>query len=135
METLKLVTHILVLAAIPVLAVLLFWEYRTRELAVTGARLDMIELQLRQVETLANLSKNADVLKEINGDEKHQFPSARDQMNWAIKAYSERDFNRARIHIHNLMFKLDYATALLLNESRPKVEAEANPDTVPAPTP
>lgn len=118
MTFLKRTYHVLLPLSVLLLGYLLYSEYQTREIAVTGARLDHVGSQLWQAELMANVTKNQDVLKILNGKDNSQFPCARDYFGMAIQAYRKKDFRVARIHIHNTMHELEIATTLLINSSK-----------------
>ncbi len=112
MKFLKRAYQVLLPLSVVVLGVLLYMEHQTRELAVTGARLDTLELHLRNVETQADAVGLPRVQEEL--------ASARQYFRMALDAYREQDFRVARIHIHNTMWDLDIATRLLHAELAPK---------------
>lgn len=105
MKFFKRAYQVLLPVSVLVLGFLLYCEYQTRELAVTGARIDTLELHLRNLEMQADVARLPRVQEEV--------ASARKYFAWAIEAYRKRDFRIARIHIHNTMWDLDIATRLL----------------------
>jgi hypothetical protein len=115
MKLLSRLYQVLLPVCILVLGYCLYAEYQTRELAVTGARIDSIELHLRHVECMANALELKDVQQELRG--------ARRYFEMAVKAYRKKDFEVARIHIHNTMWDLDIATHLLLVRTSAQEEA------------
>lgn len=111
MTFLKRAYQVVLPASVLLLGFLLYQEHQMRELAVTGARLDAIELHLRHVETMANALE----LPEV----KNKAQSARAYFERALTAYREKDFRITRIHIHNTMWDLDIATTVLLVRTAP----------------
>ncbi|MBY0359892.1 MAG: hypothetical protein K2W82_17950 [Candidatus Obscuribacterales bacterium] len=101
-----------------VLCYLLYQEYQTREIAVTGARLETIFIQLRNTETLANATGNKEALKHLYVHGQSQYPGANEYFERAKEAYLKKDFALARIHITNTMHMLDRATRELMVATR-----------------
>lgn len=116
MKFLKRAYQVALPLSVLVLGVLLYSEYQTRELAVTGARLDTLELHLRNVETQAAAFGLPRVQEEA--------AAARQYFRLAVDAYRKKDFRVARIHIHNTMWDLDVATRLLKVDIMPPQKAE-----------
>lgn len=117
--------------AVLLLAFLLYQEHQTRELAVTGARLDALELHWRHVQALANAVNLTEV--------KDQSERARSSLDRAMQAYRRKDFRVARIHIHNAMWDLDIVTTVLIVRTAPPVvpdkDAMPNAPETAAPAP
>lgn len=109
-----------------VLCYLLYQEYQTREIAVTGARLETIFVQLRHTETLAHTTGNKEALKHLYAHgQNNQYPGANDYFEWAKEAYLKKDFARARTNITNTMYMIDRATRELIIATREAAEEES----------
>lgn len=123
MNFLKRAYQVVLPGSVLLLAFLLYQEHQTRELAVTGARLDALELHWRLVQALSNAVNLTEVQPQI--------ARAREHLDRALGAYRQRDFRVTRNFIHNAMWDLDVATTVLIVRTAPPETPEKN--AVPAP--